>query len=380
MKPRMGSYASAALLIGILVIGVACTKAVSDSEVTQNVLSKINADSGLQDKQLTVETTGGVVTLSGTVDNETQRTAAARYTSSVSGVKQVVNNLQVTSSSAAAMSEEPARTEPTPRAAKPRPSTPRQRPSSRPSEMASAEPPASTAPMQDSHPAPAQSVAPAAAAPAPPPPPRKVTIPSGTNLSIRLVDEIDSETAQPGQSFKATLDSPLSVDGDIVIPAGHDVQGHVVDVKSAGKFAGKSELVLELNRISVGGKSYSIQSDQYRREGSSRGKNTATKVGAGAAIGAIIGGIAGGGKGAAIGAAAGGGVGGGVQAATKGQQIKLPSETVLNFSLQSSLTVTATSAGPNPARQKLEAPAAEKQAPQEAPQQEAPQKENLGPQ
>jgi hypothetical protein len=221
--------------------------------------------------------------------------------------------------------------------------------------MASAAPPSSMARTQDSSPV-APSAPPAAvpATPAPPPPPRKVTIPSGTNLSIRLVDELDSETAQAGQSFKATLDSPLAVEGDVVLPAGHDVQGHVVDVKSAGKFAGKSELVLQLDRISVGGKSYTIQTDQYRREGSSRGKNTAAKVGTGAAIGAIIGGIAGGGKGAAIGAAAGGGIGGGVQAATKGQQIKLPSETVLNFSLQSSLTVVPVTEGSG--RHKLETP------------------------
>jgi len=80
-------------------------------------------------------------------------------------------------------------------------------------------------------PPPAAPSAPAAsvpATPAPPPPPRKVTIPSGTNLAIRLVDAIDSETAQPGQSFRATLDSPLSVDGDIVVPSGHDVTGHIV--------------------------------------------------------------------------------------------------------------------------------------------------------
>jgi len=175
-------------------------------------------------------------------------------------------------------------------------------------------------------------------------------------LAVRLVDELNSETAQPGQSFKATLESPIAVDGDVVIPAGYDVQGHVIDVKSAGKFAGKSELVLQLDRISVGGKAYNLQTDQYRREGSSRGKSTATKVGAGAAIGAIIGGIAGGGKGAAIGAAAGGGLGGGVQAAGHGQQIKLPTESVLNFSLQSSLTVTTVSEGPNSHRHKLETP------------------------
>jgi hypothetical protein len=189
--------------------------------------------------------------------------------------------------------------------------------------------------------------------PAPPPPPQKVTIPSGTTLAIRLVDPIDSETAQQGQTFHATLDSPLAVEGETAIPAGYDVEGHVVDVKSAGKFAGQSLLVLQLDRIAVGKKYYNIQTDEYKRQGSSRTKNTATKVGAGAALGAIIGGIAGGGKGAAIGAAAGGGLGGGVQAATKGQQIKLASETVLNFTLQGPVTVIPTTEGPNANRPKL---------------------------
>jgi hypothetical protein len=191
-------------------------------------------------------------------------------------------------------------------------------------------------------------------APAAPAAPAKVTIPQGTTLAVRLVDTIDSETAQQGQTFRASLESPLSVDGDVAIPAGYDVEGHVVEVKSAGKFAGRSELILQLDRIAVSGKHYNIQTDQWRREGSSRTKNTAAKVGTGAAIGAIIGGLAGGGKGAAIGAAAGGGLGGGVQAATKGQQIKLSSETVLNFTLQSPVTVVPTTQGPNGSRPRLE--------------------------
>ncbi len=200
--------------------------------------------------------------------------------------------------------------------------------------------------------------APAAVAPAPPPPPpppQKVTIPSGTTLAVRLVDTIDSETSQQGQTFHATLDSPLAVEGDTVIPTGADVEGHLVTVQSAGKFAGQSMLVLQLDRLSSAGKYYSIQTDQYQRKGSSRGKNTAEKVGAGAGIGAIIGAIAGGGKGAAIGAAAGGGLGGGVQAATKGQQIKLSSETVLNFTLQAPVTVTL-GKNPNDNRPRLENP------------------------
>jgi len=354
MKPRI--YVWTVLLVGVLAFGAACSKVAGDSEVTSEVQSRLSADSGLQGKQLTVQTAGGVVTLSGTVENDAQRDAASRYASSVPGVKQVVNNLQV--APATAMTDQIDQTPPEPERApaKPRPSVARQRPVPRPRAMADSTPAPAMAPMQNSNPERAQPAPPPAATPVPPPAPKRVTIPSGTTLAIRLVDELDSETAQPGQTFKATLDSPLSVDGEVVVPAGHDVQGHVIDVKSAGKFAGKSELSLQLDRILVGNRSYSIQTDQYRREGSSRGKSTAKKVGAGAAIGAIIGGIAGGGKGAAIGAAAGGGVGGGVQAATKSQQIKLPTESVLTFTLQSSVTVTATNEGPNPGRHKLEPP------------------------
>jgi hypothetical protein len=169
-----------------------------------------------------------------------------------------------------------------------------------------------------------------------------------------LVDAIDSEKNQLGDVFHATLNVPITQDGVVVIPSGSDVLGHLVDVKSAGKFAGKSIVVLQLDSVAAGGQTYNIQTDQYSRDGSSRGKNTAEKVGAGAGIGAIIGALAGGGKGAAIGAAAGGGLGGGVQAATKGQQIKLPSETVLNFTLQAPVTVIATTQGPDAGRQKID--------------------------
>jgi hypothetical protein len=167
------------------------------------------------------------------------------------------------------------------------------------------------------------------------------------------VDAIDSETATQGQTFHATLNSPLTVDGDTAIPAGYNVEGHVVTVQSAGKFAGQSLLVLQLDRISGAGKNYTIQTDQYRKQGSSRGKNTVEKVGAGAGIGALIGALAGGGKGAAIGAAAGGGLGAGAQTISHSQQIKLPSETVLNFTLQASLTVVPTTEGPNAGRPTL---------------------------
>jgi hypothetical protein len=115
--------------------------------------------------------------------------------------------------------------------------------------------------------------------------------------------------------------------------------GRVVDVKDAGHFSGSSVLAVELVSVAMGGKTYELHTTEYRKQGAGRGKNTAAKVGGGAALGAIIGGLAGGGKGAAIGATVGAGAGGGVQAATKGQQIRLPSESVLNFQLLSPVTV-----------------------------------------
>jgi hypothetical protein len=345
MKARASLYLPSVVLLAVLGLTVGCTKAPNDAQITSDVQNKINTDSGLQGKSVSVQASNGVVTLSGTVDNENQREAAARYASSVEGVKQVVNNLAVAAPAQAAQAP-PAEVEkpkPAP-AARPRPTRARHLPSSAPAEP-------TPAPVAQVTPAP---VAPATpATPPPPPAPKKVTIPSGTTLSVRLVDTIDTETAVQGQTFHATLESPLAYEGDVVVPSGYNVEGHIVEVKSAGKFAGQSVLALQLDRLEVGSKYYSIQTDQYRREGSSRGKNTAAKVGTGAAVGAIIGAIAGGGKGAAIGAAAGGGLGGGIQAATKGQQIKLASETVLNFALQAPLTVLPAKS-PNEGRQKMD--------------------------
>jgi BON domain len=320
MKAKLSLYVTAITLLAILTVGVGCSKAPNDADLASNIQTKLATDSGLQGKQLGVKAEGGTVTLTGTVDNDVQREAAARYAAAEPGVKQVINNLQVVAPAEAAQTAPPRppveEAKPTP-APKPRRHEPRMR--SKPAPPSDNTPPAPVAAM-----APPAPVAAVPSTPPPPPPPKKVTIPSGTTLAVRLVDTIDSETSQQGQTFRATLDSPLAVEGDTAIPAGYDVEGHVVSVQSAGKFAGQSLLVLQLDRISAGGKYYNIQTDQYSRKGS------------------------------AIGAAAGGGLGGGVQAATKGQQIKLASETVLNFTLQAPLTVVETK-GPNHGRRRLDA-------------------------
>ncbi len=349
---------SSFLLAIVLGMSVGCARKPDGAKISSEVQGKFSQDSGLASKQLAVQANDGVVTLAGTVDNDAQREAAGRQAASVPGVKTVVNNLQVGNGTIATAEKAgepaaPTRDASAPPADKPKAGSGKKSRKARSSQdsgatgnsgndsnanqMSASNQPAPD-PASSAQPTPADHAA-TAQTPPPSPSPKKLIIDQGTQLTVRLIDPIDSEKNQTGDTFHATLNAALTSDGEEAVPAGVELTGHLVDVKSAGKFAGQSVVVLQLDSLSSGGKTYSLQSDQYRKQGSSRGKNTAEKVGGGAIIGGIIGAIAGGGKGAAIGSAAGAGVGGGVQAASKSQQIKLPSETVLNFTLQAPITV-----------------------------------------
>jgi hypothetical protein len=168
------------------------------------------------------------------------------------------------------------------------------------------------------------------------------TLPAGQPIMIRMIDGVDSSKNHVGDIFHASLETDLNVSGVLVARRGSDVYGRLASADEGGKFSGKSELQLELTRLVIDGKDYPLLSSDYNLQGKGRGGDTAKKVGGGAVLGAIIGGIAAGGKGAAIGAAAGGGAGAGVQILTKGQQVKVPSETLLEFRLQQPTTVTPT--------------------------------------
>jgi hypothetical protein len=188
-------------------------------------------------------------------------------------------------------------------------------------------------------PAPApQAVAPA---PAPLPPGSPITVPAGQPLLVRMIDGVDSKKNNVGDIFHASLETDLNVNGNLVARKGTDVYGRLAEAKEAGHFSGSSELQLELTRMVINGQDYPVVSSDYSLKGKGRGANTAQKVGGGAVAGAIIGAIAGGGKGAAIGAGAGSAAGAGVQVFTRGQQVKVPSETLLEFRLQQPLTVSA---------------------------------------
>jgi len=343
MRSKLFPLVSVLLLALLAMTG--CTKfgARADSQVASDVQSKLNSDSNIQNKQISVTADKGVVTLSGTVASDLERTAAANDAGQIEGVKTVINNLQTSSNastsspmSASNMDNMPgmdmSTPAPAPRAHRPLAtrSSPARSSSTKPSHNYS----------EDTAPSSSNNMASTPAAPTPAPEILKVTVPSGTRISIRLSDPLSSETNKVGDTFRGTLDNAVSQEDKVVIPRGADVQGRITEAKPSTHFTGNSQLTVELTTLDLNGKSYDIATNQWDRKGTGRGKRTAATVGGGAALGAVIGAIAGGGKGAAIGAGAGAAAGTGVQGVTKGQKVELPTETVLDFELAQPVTVT----------------------------------------
>ncbi len=169
--------------------------------------------------------------------------------------------------------------------------------------------------------------------PAPPATPQKkmVTVPAGTSILIRMLDGVDSSKNPPGYRFTAVLETNLTANGAVIAPKGNTVYGRLAQAKQAGNATGSSELQLELTDIVVGGTAYPVLTSGYEVKGKSSGKRSAKRVLGGAGLGAAIGAMAGNaGMGAAIGATVGtvGAV------AQKGQAVKVPSETLIEFRLQ----------------------------------------------
>jgi hypothetical protein len=171
-------------------------------------------------------------------------------------------------------------------------------------------------------------------APPAPPAPFGITIPADTAVRVRMIDGVNSETAHTGQTFRASLDEPIIVNGQTVAPRGTDVLTKLVEDRQSGKIEGRTVLTLALVSISFNGQLVDVTSADVRTESASRGERSAGVVGGGTALGAIVGALAGGGKGAAIGAVSGAAIGGGAEVLTKGQTVKIPSETRLTFRLQ----------------------------------------------
>jgi len=163
---------------------------------------------------------------------------------------------------------------------------------------------------------------------------KRIAVPAGTRILIRTVDPIDSTKQKTGYRFTATLETNLQAEDKVVAPRGTTVYGRLAQASSAGKMSGSSQLTLELTDIVINGTAYPLLTSTYEIKGKGEGGNTAKKVIGGAGLGALIGGLAGGGKGAGIGALAGAGAGTAIAASKKGEQLQIPSESLLEFRLE----------------------------------------------
>lgn len=170
---------------------------------------------------------------------------------------------------------------------------------------------------------------------------RKVTVPAGTRILIRMTDSVDSTKQKTGDRFTASLETNLQADNMVVAPRGATVYGRLVQASSAGRMSGSSQLTLELTDIVIRGTAYPLVTSTYEIKGKGEGSKTARKVIGGAGLGALIGGIAGGGTGAAIGVLAGAAGGTAVAASKKGEQLVIPSESLLEFRLGQSALLPA---------------------------------------
>lgn len=380
------------LVLGGLLLG-ACNslkffQSTDDKAITTNIQAKLFSDPILKTRDVRIDSRNGVVTLSGTVGTDLESSAVERIATQEEGVKNVVNMLSVASQSATPAPEDVQTAESAP---PPQPVAPPAAPPEIAAPQEQTAPPklrsvhrteavsnedkasaelhaytssvtpdaaanSSPAPVPPAAPAPAPAappqVATAPAAPTPPPPappapkPQEhLTIPGGTVVTIRMIDNIDSTRNQAGEEFAASLDSPLVVGDRVVASRGSDARVRLVAAQSAGHIEGRSELQLELINVTINGVPTPTKSGYYEQHGASRGTRSAETIGGGAVLGALLGGIFGHGRGAAIGSAAGAGAGTAVQVSTKGQQVKVPAETKIDFTLKDPIDVTMAGSG-----------------------------------
>lgn len=365
---QFSGYSRQSLVFGIvatalLLLSVACNNGRNDAQIIGEVATRIQSDAQVPNKNIAITSSKGVVTLNGSANSDAERLAASNDAAHVEGVKTVVNNLTVAPPAPQAMMlpeakpiEEPVAAAKPAEAAreksKPTAYHAKKRQPEKSSDKSAAEASTSSGPMSNTGivnttPMPASTPAPtksdAILIPPPPLPVKMITVDSGTPLSVRLTEPIDSSRNHVGDTFQATLDSPIYVGDQVAVPEGASVVGRIVQVQDSGHFTGRAQLALELTSLSINGRRYALRTNQFTKQGNSQGSRTAKTVGAGAGLGALIGAIAGGGKGAAIGAAVGAAGGGGVQAARGTQPVHLGPEALLRFQLAGPLSVAPVS-------------------------------------
>jgi hypothetical protein len=158
-----------------------------------------------------------------------------------------------------------------------------------------------------------------------------VEIPAGTLISVLTAEAIDSRTAADGQTFKATLDEDLVINGAVVQAAGVPAVLGLTSVRVARGLTGKTEVTLSLVSVSVGGRMVAVKTEALASSSQGKGADTAKKTAGLAAIGAVAGQLLGGRAGAVTGGIIGGAGG---LALTKTPRVVLQAETKLSFTVQ----------------------------------------------
>jgi BON domain len=306
-------------------------KSLTDQDLATDIQGKLYANDATKAANVSVAVNGGIVTLSGDVPTSDVELQAMKIANGVTGVKSVNDQMKVAAAAAMPASAAPPSGPPiaTPLAANPGPAPQSPPVQAAPPPMTAAAPPPGPPARVDSAPRPAVRREPVT-----------YTIPAGERLAIRMIDSIDTKVNTEGQTFRASLDSPLTSEGRVIVPVGAPVTVLLASAKAATRIKGNSELEVRVTGLEYHGQNVEVNSSVYAAQGAARGKQTAVRSGIGAGLGALIGAVAGGGKGAAIGGLAGGGAGAGFQLATHGQQVKIPAETQLSFRLEAPLTFT----------------------------------------
>ena len=386
--PMKTAFGVVVLAGGLTLSAAAQQKPLPDAQVESNVLRALASAPELSTQNIQSTTVYGVVTLTGSANDEASRTKAENLVARAQGVKKVVDEMTIGAVDAQAG--------PPPDGADQAPS-PDQEAENQPAQPGNNDgmvlqsdgtyaqatpedqvpPPPSQQANDNGYPAPPQQGAPQQGQYPPrramygngaPPPPayggqvggQEVTIPNGAMVRIRINEGLSTHRTTPGSVFDGTVLNDVVADGAVAIPRGAAVQGTVIQAKDSGSLKGRGELALQLTALTMGGKTYTLTSDTWTREGQDKTAHTVNSAIGLGALGALFGAIAGGGTGAAIGAGVGGAAGVASSAASPNGRVVIPPEAVLTFHLAQPTTVSTVSeaemqrlsygAGPTPAR------------------------------
>ena len=172
---------------------------------------------------------------------------------------------------------------------------------------------------------------------------RKVVIPTGTTLHVRLAQPLSTKKNKTGQAFEAILDQDLTANGQTVLPRGTRIVGRLSEVEQSGRVSGLAKMVLTLTTIHLETQAMAIETTAVTLEAEGSKGRDARRIGGGAGLGALIGAIADGKGGAAKGAAIGAGVGTAVTLITRGNEVEISAEQPFSFGLKLPLEIKTSS-------------------------------------